>query len=41
MVEIGKDHLVDTPRYGADEDPFTDSDYGAKVDAYYKTAPSA
>ena len=40
VVDIDKDRLVDAPRYGADEDPFTDDEYGAKVDAYYKTAPT-
>src|SRR3954451_18722232 len=41
VVDVDKNRLVDAPRYNADEDPFTDDEYGAKVDAYYKTAPSA
>jgi hypothetical protein len=41
MVDIHNDRLVDAPRYGADEDPFTDDEYGARVDAYYKTTPTA
>jgi sporulation protein YlmC with PRC-barrel domain len=41
VVDVDKERLADAPRYGADEDPFADHEYGARVDAYYKTAPSA
>ena len=41
VVDIDKDRLVDAPRYGTDEDPFADDEYGAKVDAYYRTTPTA
>jgi hypothetical protein len=41
VVDIDKDRLADAPRYGADENPFTDDEYGARVDAYYKTTPTA
>jgi hypothetical protein len=41
VVDIDKDRFESAPRYGADEDPFADAEYGAKVDAYYKTAPTA
>ena len=41
VVDIDKDRLADAPRYGADEDPFTDDEYGGRVDAYYKITPTA
>ncbi|MBQ0820813.1 PRC-barrel domain-containing protein [Microvirga sp. HBU67558] len=41
VVDIDSDRLVDAPQYGAGEDPFTDNEYGARVDAYYKTTPTA
>jgi hypothetical protein len=41
VVDIDKDRLVDAPRYGSDEDPFADDEYGAKVDSYYRTTPTA
>jgi hypothetical protein len=41
VVDIDKDRLAEAPRYGAGEDPFTDDEYGARVDAYYKTTPTA
>jgi hypothetical protein len=41
VVDIDKDRLAQSPSHGADEDPFTDDQYGAKVDAYYRTAPTA
>lgn len=41
VVDLPRDRLEAAPRYGADEDPFSDTEYGAKVDAYYKTAPTA
>ena len=40
VVDIEKDRLVGAPRYGTDEDPFSDDEYGAKVDAYYRTTPT-
>jgi len=41
VVDIDKDRLAGAPRYGADEDPFTDDEYGARVDAYYRITPTA
>ena len=41
LVDIDKDRLVGAPRYDANEDPFADDEYGVKVDAYYRTAPTA
>jgi hypothetical protein len=41
VVDIDKDRLADAPRHGAGEDPFADTEYGQKVDAYYRTAPTA
>jgi hypothetical protein len=41
VVDIDRDRLAEAPRYGAGEDPFADTEYGAKVDAYYRTAPTA
>ncbi|MGA0595491.1 PRC-barrel domain-containing protein [Enterovirga sp. CN4-39] len=41
VVDIDKDQLAGAPTHGADEDPFADDEYGRKVDAYYRTAPSA
>ena len=39
VVDIDKDRLAESPRHGANEDPFVDGEYGAKVDTYYRTAP--
>jgi len=39
VVDVDNDRLADAPRYGAGEDPFTDDEYGARVDAYHKTTP--
>jgi hypothetical protein len=41
VVDVDRDRLAEAPRYGVDEDSFTDDEYGARVDAYYKTAPTA
>jgi len=41
VVDIDKDKLADAPRHGRDEDPFVDTEYGSKVDAYYKTTPTS
>jgi hypothetical protein len=41
VVDIDKDRLQAAPTHGAGDDPFADDEYGAKVDAYYKTAPTA
>lgn len=41
VVDIDKSNLEAAPHYGAGEDPFVDDEYGAKVDAYYRTAPTA
>jgi hypothetical protein len=40
VVDIDKDRLAQAPRHRAGDDPF-DDEYGAKVDAYYKTAPTS
>ncbi len=41
VVDIDRQRLAEAPRYGADEDPFTDDEYGARVDAYYRSAPTS
>ena len=41
LVDIDRDKLALAPGHGAGEDPFADDEYGAKVDAYYRTAPTA
>lgn len=41
VVDIDKDQLAGAPTHGAGEDPFVDSEYGAKVDAYYRTTPTS
>lgn len=41
VVDIDRDKLTDAPRYGAGEDPFVDDEYGSRVDAYYRTAPTS
>jgi hypothetical protein len=41
VVDIDSSRLADAPTHGADEDPFADTEYGAKVDAYYRTAPTS
>lgn len=41
VVDIDKDKLAGAPNHRGDEDPFVDAEYGAKVDAYYKTAPTS
>jgi hypothetical protein len=41
VVDIDKDRLEGAPRHGASEDPFVNDEYGAKVDAYYKSAPTS
>jgi hypothetical protein len=41
VVDIDKDKLVNAPSHGAGEDPFVDTEYGSKVDAYYRTAPTS
>src|SRR5215211_9339774 len=41
VVDIDKDRLANAPSHGREEDPFVDDEYGAKVDAYYRTAPSS
>jgi hypothetical protein len=40
VVDIDKDRLEGAPRYRAGEDPFIDDEYGARVDAYYRTTPT-
>jgi PRC-barrel domain len=41
VVDIDKDRLANAPSHGREADPFVDDEYGAKVDAYYRTAPSS
>lgn len=42
VVDIDRDKLTDAPRHAAaDEDAFADTEYGEKVDAYYRTAPTS
>ena len=41
VVDIDKDSLAESPRHGVDEDAFIDDEYGAKVDAYYRTSPTS
>ncbi|MDB5559274.1 MAG: photosystem reaction center subunit [Enterovirga sp.] len=41
VVDIDKDQLAGAPTHGAGEDPFADDEYGRRVDAYYRTAPTA
>jgi hypothetical protein len=41
MVDVDRDRLAEAPRYGTNEDPFADDEYGARVDAYYKTTRTA
>jgi len=41
VVDIDKDRLANAPSHGREEDPFVDDEYGAKLDAYYRTAPSS
>jgi hypothetical protein len=41
VVDIDQDRLAGAPSHGVGEDPFADTEYGNKVDAYYKTAPTA
>src|SRR5918997_4750077 len=41
VVDIDKDRLEQAPRYGADEDPFADPDYGRRLDDFYGVPGSA
>jgi hypothetical protein len=41
VVDIDQERLTGAPAHGPGEDPFADTEYGQKVDAYYKTAPSS
>lgn len=41
VVDIDKDRLAQSPSHRAGEDPFVDDEYGAKVDAYYRIAPTS
>jgi hypothetical protein len=40
VIDIDKDRLAGAPRFNANEEPFLDDEYGAKVDAYYRSAPT-
>jgi hypothetical protein len=35
VVDLDKDRLEKAPRYGAEEDPFADPDFGRRLDDYY------
>ena len=35
VVDLDRSELEQAPRYGADEDPFTDPEYGQRLDDYY------
>jgi hypothetical protein len=41
VIDIDKNRLEQAPSYQTDEDPFADPAFGAKVDAYYRTAPTS
>ncbi len=41
VVDIDKDRLAGAPTHGAGDDPFADREYGRKVDAYYRAAPTS
>ena len=41
VVDIDSSKLADAPRHGAGEDPFVDDEYGRRVDAYYRSAPTS
>ena len=41
VVDIDRNRLADAPTHGAEDDPFEDREYGAKVDAYYRSAPTS
>jgi hypothetical protein len=41
VVDIDQTRLAGAPRHGAGDDPFTDDEYGRRVDAYYRSAPTA
>jgi hypothetical protein len=35
VVDLDRDRLEGAPRYGAEDDPFSDPDYGRRLDDYY------
>jgi hypothetical protein len=41
IVDIDAERLAGAPTHKAGDDPFADTEYGQKVDAYYKTAPTS
>jgi hypothetical protein len=41
VVDIDRTKLEEAPNHQEGEDPFRDDEYGAKVDAYYRTAPTS
>jgi hypothetical protein len=41
VVDIDEERLAGAPTHRAGDDPFADTEYGQKVDAYYKTAPTS
>ncbi len=41
VVDLDRDRLEGAPRYGAEDDPFADPDYGRRLDDYYGVPASA
>ena len=41
IVDIDAERLAGAPTHKAGDDPFADTEYGQKVDAYYKTTPTS
>src|SRR5688500_19873606 len=35
VIDLDRDRLEGAPRYGAEDDPFADPDYGRRLDDYY------
>jgi hypothetical protein len=35
VVDLPQDRLAEAPRYGSEDDPFEDPDYGKRLDDYY------
>jgi hypothetical protein len=41
VVDLDRDRLEGAPRYGAEDDPFADPDYGRRLDDYYGVPAAA
>jgi hypothetical protein len=41
VVDLDRDRLEGAPRYGAEDDPFADPDFGRRLDDYYGAPASA